>query len=597
MKIKYLQMFNSGKKGILGLIFTPVFWVVLAIILVVVLLNNGLSGFTLGIFDAESQLKQEYTTIWADITDGQAETATITKENNAFTYSGSLITSADGTAIQSSNAMPAQVTFKHNFYGQEVAVLASIYGGAINGDRSLDTNGEETIFLLVPKTFDPSEVVVYQNGVQIKTLKVANPFYLSFKADSYPNYLKLSYIGYKVQFACDLASDEVWIRESFAQQFSISDLNFRPTKFCDNERPFTLRNIAQGETKISLQEGIIPLNRGEIIPPRVLNVGEIVTINYATPNVLGVTNVCQPDQANIKVAGVWICSQVIEKTTIIREVPIRELLPVTSVNSFTFTSSETKGSFNIGSQSFKTAESYACALPVEGSTVRPPSPEGCYETLISYDAKQQTLKDKQIVSLSPNMDVQFFASGSVTGGDTSKLDGLYVFALKGDALNINAEGGVSFDLNQPKSINIVITNNLPQNNIILKVTQKVIATNQIMPSQELSINANEGVNTALIEVNTENLGINQIALQAFYPIDADARVLLPSDKVIINTEVLQKGQDSIVQFIEVEKIIEKEKVVKKIIEKEKVVIVEKEVFVDKEGFLSRLWRWLKSLFS
>src|SRR3990167_5523986 len=473
-------MKDLKKKSLLGLVFTPIGLIILIIIGVVIAFNYDFSGFNLAIFDAESQLKQEYTTIWADETDGTAVAGHT--ENDAFISDGSIITYR-GT-VYADNAQPGSVAFKHNFYGQEVVILAALYGAKLNNDNSFDTNNQQTIFIFKPSTFEPNKVSVSMNGVTIKTIEVSNPFYITLSTKSYPNTIIMQYIGYKAQFACDLASDEVWIRESFAQQFSINDLSFRPTKFCDNERPFTLRNIAQGETKISIGEGIIPLNQGQTIPPRLLEVGEIVTINYATPNVAGVTNICQPDQANVKIAGIWVCSQVIEKTTITREVLVREILPVTSVNSFTFTSTETNGQFNIGNEIFKTAESYACQLPSEGEIIRPPNPEGCYDALLSYAGQQQTLKDKQIVKIADNINVQYLASGSIQGGDISKLDGVYIFSIDGKVMELEAEGGLNIRLNNDANLDISLTNNLPTNIISLKATQKVKATNQILPSQD-----------------------------------------------------------------------------------------------------------------
>ena len=71
-------------------------------------------------------------------------------------------------------------------------------------------------------------------------------------------------------------------------------------------------------------------------------------------------------------------------------------------------------------------------------------------------------------------------------------------------------------------------------------------------------------------MNTQNNGINTISIQAFYKINADSEVLIPSDKFILNYNVVD-------ELPSVEKVvtIEKEKIVEKPVEKDVEKIVDK----------------------
>jgi len=519
--------------------------------------------------DIETQLKQEYITYWADETDGiikpvcpstncRVSGTDYYYEDDKFITQGSVYayTNKDWILVETSRGNPTvNLIVKQKFKGQEVALLLSNSVGncVVSPAGSFKSIGESVI-KYIPHTFDTSIYDVYQDGVKIKEINIGDGF--NIKVSCSGNYQQdsigdIGFIGYKAEYACDLSSDEVWVQENFAQPFNINDLSFPPTKFCDNERPFILRNIEQGETKIRLQEGIIPLNKGEIIPPRDMQSGEIITINYATPNVNGVTNKCQPDQANIKIAGVWICSRVIEKTIVTREILRREIIHVTNANSFIFNSNKDKSSFNIGDSTFSTIQNFGCVFPESVDVLRPPNPStDCYTSTISYEGKTYELNDNQLINLDSNIAVQYFAGGEITRTE-NKLAGTYIFNVV-NPLDIDIGGGLSFKQNDISKVKIKLTNNLPSNQLILKISQKVVRTNQNLIDKQVNLNANKGDNDYEFDINTENLGVNEIILQAFYPITADANILLPSEKIRINVEILGE-QPSIIKFIEVEK--------------------------------------------
>ena len=575
-------MLKLNKKGFIGLLLNPIVWLVILAVVAVLFLPN--TGFKLNLFpDAKSQLMQEYTSYWTSQTDGQWGYVADGKEheNLKFKWSGAVKTTPDLISVAHDlNFGSTWMQTKHNFYGQEVALLIDNSQGASIGFGGDNFNTPHTgssaipeITILKPHTLNPSQVDVIYGGVVRKTMGVQNPAYFHF-APQNKNAFNIYFIGYKAQFSCDLAPDEVWIQQSFAQAFSINDLDFPPTKFCKETRPFTLRDISQGETAIT-PNPIPDFNRGEILTP---TANSIITANYATPNIFGVTNKCDVDQANVKIAGKWVCSQVIKTTTLTREVPVREIIKVEGSNQFTFSTSPSKRSFSIGNIIFSAQEQFTCPFPSDVDIVNFPNPSSdCYSAVAVYNGLSYAFADKQMIKLKDNINAQFFASGSLQrkdGGIENKIVGTYLFSIS-NPMSINVEGGLSFRQNDIAAIPFLITNNLPSNNIKIKLQQKVSRTNQILQEKEIEFNANNGANKFSFDINTANLGVNEVSVQAFYPIYADGLVLLPSDKIIINVEVLGE-QQSIVKFVEVEK---------------------PRLVGEKQSLFSRIIQWIKNIFS
>lgn len=552
---KGVTMWNSNK-GIIPI-------VLIAIVLVVVILFIGFPKFKLGILsDIESQLKSEYNTYWADRFDGDITTQI--GENDKFRWQA-------GTCSNSGSACPILITpdgqliatyselvTKKDFYGQEVVVLNLQKGGNAPEGKYL--------FRYVPQTLDNSKVDLYENGFYKETLRVQKPFYISLGGNGEINDRRvIEFIGYKAQFQCDLSPDEVSIQESFAQTFNIDDLSFPVTKWMYPCRPAVLRDITQGETPI-VPNPYPTLNKGGSLNPN----GNIITINYATPNVAGVTNPCNVDQANIKIAGKWVCSQVIKTTTITREIIKREIVQVSGSNTFTFSDSN-RNSFTIGSSVFTSNQFFNCAFPSDVDVVRPPTPEGCYNSIVTYEGKSYTLNDKDVIQLNNNIAVQYFSGGEVRR-DENKLVGTYIFSIV-NPLNLDVEGGITLRHKQEGKIRIKLTNNLPSNEIMVRINQKIKNTNIFLPEEIINLNSNTRDNFFDVKVDTENLGVNEITIQSFYPIEADAKVFLPSDIIKINVEILGE-QPSIVKFVE----------------------VEKPIIIKERNILLKIWDWFKSWF-
>jgi len=545
------------------------------IVISVIVLGLIMAGLFTIVSDTETQFKREYTTDWSNSLDANPFTTEQKLNDNEF---------IDITATR--------VT-KHDFYGQEIIVLARIVGedtsiGGVRLGGSSFRNLGEYVFRFVPRTLDLSTIDVYVAGassissvISFKTLiNVQKPFYLILESDggtSIGGRLVIDYIGHKAQFECNLASDEVSIQESFAQTFTINDLSFPVTKWMYPCRPATLRDIQQGETPIT-PNPYPALNRGELLQ---VPLNQIVTVNYATPNVAGTTNPCDVDSANIKVAGRWVCSQVIKTTTITREIPKTEIVKVSGANVFSFTSTNQQNTFNIGSSQFSASQNFKCQFPSDVDIISVPNPDiSCYSSTISYEGKSYEMLNKQVFKLSDNIFVQYFASGSMKRNDGSiinELQGDYVFSIT-EPIKIELEGGLSFKQNNKGVIKLKITNNLPDNKITLRMQQTIDRLNLNLPEMIIELQAGTGVNYYDVEVDTSSLGINKIIVQAFYPIQANAQVILPSDRIIINVEILGE-QQSIVKFVEVEK--------------EKIVLVKSNLFIE---IWDKITAWIKSLF-
>lgn len=321
---------------------------IIALVILIIYFGPKLQLFAVDIPSAKLELAKEYTTIWADDTDenfggyigcqdscnynpdfpkpvcwtpqtcGDAEKfyegLKIFGGNNFFTY-------VDYIQVDpSSNVRTAQ-----KFKGQEVVMLTT--GGSSHcfvygfGKELKDTT---TFWKFSPRTFDNLVYDIYEDGLKVgeKDFTSSNPDGIQFGIYcSSGNAAQVRYFGYKARFECDLSSDEVWIQEQFAEQFSIEDLSFMPTKFCHSTRPFVLRDLVLGETPITRQEGIERLNQGLVVPdPKTpLQEGQIIIVNYATYMVPGILNPCAPNEANVKVGDTWVCQSVIEPITIIQE--------------------------------------------------------------------------------------------------------------------------------------------------------------------------------------------------------------------------------------------------------------------------------------
>ena len=630
------------------------------IVIAVLAIGVYFKGNTLKTFsifsDQETIYKQEYNTYWSNKYDesfivnsppsphrGILWNCDVGGSNGVgqvwTTDSGDLIVAGGGGTGGYGSCQSTK-----NFVGQEVVAIvdASARGGTGITIPYFNNYGGEGIILFKPYNPSPVGHQLYDislNGIIIlKGYDMGMDFKFSMMGNGYGS-VALKYLGFKAQYSCDLSSDEVWIQENFAQSFSIKDLEFIPTKFCKETRPFVLRDIQQGETPY-YPDPIPSFNKGGVLE---VSSGKIGVVNYATYFVSGVNNKCAPNEANIKVAGKWICSQVIkpvevvvqckvnedcpqplknlcpnyfvgcqnskciyddtilnsvvcknEVVTIIKqilEVDKRTVVPITGVNVFTFSQYYGRTQFNIGDLIFTaTPPEFSCQFPDEVDFVSAPNPKSeCWQTTISFNGKQFKLKDTEKTTIYPNIDVQYFSGGkaSKNPSDTKPEDwsNTFIFTIDNtNAMGLNVEDSSFVLKDTEKKIKLNLINNLPKGDVKIKVVQQIKTTNQYLPENIIEQIANKGNNEIYVDMDTHNSGINQIPIQVFYKIKADNEILIPSDKFVLNYNIVDELPTT-TKIVEVEK--------EKIVVQEKVVIkeIEKEIEVIKIIKQTPSWVW------
>ena len=255
-------------------------------------------------------------------------------------------------------------------------------------------------------------------------------------------------------------------------------------------------------------------------------------------------------------------NQVVTIVKQIQEVDKRTVVPITGVNIFTFSQNSQRTSFDIGDKTFTaTPSQYLCEVPTDADFLNAPSPSSdCWQTIITYGGKSYTLKDTQIIKPHELIQIQYFAGGKLTRGSYNRPEdwsNTFIFTINtADALKLNIEDSGFVIKDSQKKINLILTNNLPSGEIILKIQQKVKIINLNLPEQVISKNINSGDNHFSIDMNTQNPDINTITIQMFYKIKADAEILLPSDKFILNYDIITE-LPSVTKVVEVERIVEK----------------------------------------
>lgn len=561
-------------------------WIAMTILLFLVfafLVIGGIFGGLrfFSIADQETQLKQEYRTFWSDGTDGQINPSCSEITNKAEwdmktrpggnipkCYIGTydnlrpyyyedenfICSSANGGSVSSNGMIKLKKIHcetKRKFSGQEVVLLVSAEGYAdaagdtgggcsfipnINVDCQITPNSpincQKHVIRIVPNSFDVGTYSIYKDNYQLAETELGE-FSVKFTCTSGSgtgNYVGLvDYIGYKAQFGCDLVDDEVWVSESFDAPVVIGDLSFIPVKFCHEERPFTLRRLGEGEKVIRPEEGIYPLNRGELIGESMMN-GDIITINYAAKNLPGTTNKCASDEVNVNTDGDWICKKVIGDSTM-TERPIEKRIIKSQLSglTFSFDASQVNRGFKIGDKEFIVSSfNFLCDHPAEGTYYDPPMPNSdCYTSTVQYGKVKEVMEDGEIWRASSNLQVEYYADGRYYH-DTNALTGIYNFELI-DPFVVDA----SYD----DGLRISYKNNMPSNIITAKVVHRSLRTDELIEERLINLKAVQGDNVYNIPVNDDNLGINELSVQIYYPITTTKEILIPSDEVILQYDV------------------------------------------------------------
>ena len=197
-----------------------------------------------------------------------------------------------------------------------------------------------------------------------------------------------------------------------------------------------------------------------------------------------------------------------------------------STSTFAFSSGRS-GSFYIGSDIFSVKNVYACNSPPEG-TYTPPQPDAnCYQGEIIFSQFSGVLKHGDIKTVNNYISFKYTANGNIIS--------------RSSGLENNLNGNLLFTINNPLKVQVVgicldkvtlkVTNNLPPHLVDFKISQKALRVELNLPDQTLQFPLNTGDNTVVIPLNTQNLGINEVTIETFYPIKLSSPVLLSGDSV------------------------------------------------------------------
>ena len=500
---------------------------IIIVILLIAIVYASSSNQLLSIFgDVESQLKQDYNTIWSDNTDGDINLGScITYEDNAL-YQAKVneistkkyavneiscailsgkslywesdkfkITGSGSQAIHSDSniyIVPTNGNYKfelkQRFKGQEVVLYGINRGNGcvfsfddtvdgVSFQRERDVGGSQVI-VFKPHTFEPTKYDVIRAGMPIKTISDINGIKLAWscRADSSSSErVDFHFIGYKSQFSCDITKDEVWLTERYGSRVNINDLTFIPTKLCYEEHPPTLRKLNEGEVKI-YPNPYFDFNKGLTIPSRELLSDEQLTIRYATNSVSGVIDPLPPNQEYVCTSrdssnrcSKWVIKEFVSPLEIVKQcnvdsdcpIPLkntcpsyftgckssfctynedvlnsvqcknevvtiikdiqkiqeRQIIAVTSQNSFLFRALYPQSFFNFGKSKFEANVDYTCGIP-EGETISFPNPNpDCYKAKAFFGNKAFDLKDGQNFSIRDNVGATVYLGGSVNKQD------------------------------------------------------------------------------------------------------------------------------------------------------------------------------------
>lgn len=427
----------------------------------------------------------------------------------------------------------------------------------------------------------------------------------------------IHYIGYKAEYSCDLAPDMVWVQETFSSPFSSKDLEFVPSKLCHETKPFTLRTLDQGEKALTRDEGINSLNKGKTLNVPSGSYLTVNYATYYVSGVLNRCSPNQVNAKDS--AGKWYCKDIIasiplavqcnsntdcpiplkntcpgyfkgciankcvyddtildapvcknEIITIVKQIEQisqREVVPITGSESFTFSNNYKRTSFNIGSKSFinTKAPSFTCSVPSTSDFVYAPSPSSdCWRVYFTYGGNGYSLKDSQSINLETVgnvslIKVQFFASGRLTRGsfrDAEDWGNTFVFTINKEiATDISTTDGTFVLQSSQKKGKIILKNNLPSGNFLIKISQRASQIGFNLPDQMIDKSLQHGENTIEYDLNTMYNGNNKVSIVVYSKISADNQNIIPvSDKVVLNYEMTPNvpSQNSLIQVIEIE---------------------------------------------
>lgn len=602
---------------------------IILLIIIFMFVFQSLSTFG----DAESQAKLDYNTIWSDNTDGSISFANCKSvsnsifqsavansldgcysnldkyaspsdrlyyKNNILTFQGGEAVSNNENNILISSAFGSgtnTLKFNNKFDGQDVILILDGGANAEGGCEILpkgnfkcnQINGnvicQETIIKYKAHSLDKG-YDVYQDDILIGEFDATNGFNIqiscSVSGGKQTTVGTIKYIGYKARY-CDIRDNEVWVQESFSSPVSISDLQYEPMQFCHEARPFTVRQLGEGEKAIEKRK-LQSFNRGETLNP---STDQIIVINYAVA-----VDKCQTDgcktcglgESNVLKNGKWVCESFIKEDEP-RTITEREIIKPTFLNAFIFTATNENPSFSIGDKRFSSTSQFLCNNLDDG-IYRPINPKSeCYQSTYNFNGNSNIVKDSEKVLLSSNLQFTHYVGGEYIVRNPSSMN-------TNEQNSNNLNGNYYFEVNNPLEIEFIkvennelvfnVKNNLPRNNIFIKVEQHVERTETNLYNKQYNFDIYNSKEIR-IPFDTENLGINEVIIKTFYPI------------TINNDEILLYGQGFNFGFENIIK--DGEKI---IITETKEVIVEKEiikeVLLKDENWFTKFINWFKEIF-
>lgn len=401
---------------------------------------------------------------------------------------------------------------------------------------------------LIKHTTDPDTFSVIINGEQVSTVTIPETTAMlkySFNrnnncgtAGPYGGVI-ITYLKSRPFFNCILDSNEVWVRDRFAEgtTFDITDLKYTPTKFCLDSYPAVLRDLDLGVRVAGDVTKSMVLGEAVTVPAN-----SYIEVSYATLYQAGIMERCG-------LGEVWnnnksVCEGVLVETeevyVIIRE---HEYIIVGS-NQHYFTNNlvigdksitsgqpdfvcdgtsirEAGGDCNIAQ--YECNEKEVCIYDsgvykckgTEPENWNAPEPQGCWQVDVTFDGITYTMQDSETISLNQYLDLTLYIDGHYDY-ITDRVDSYtnnYVLTLKNrDFLQMQAMQGTESDywviLNDNKNMCFQLSNDLANFNsnqagFYNKYTRFLL---QSQGTEYIQTDLPLGSGTTCIPVDTTQLG-------------------------------------------------------------------------------------------
>lgn len=234
-------------------------------------------------------------------------------------------------------------------------------------------------------------------------------------------------------------------------------------------------------------------------------------------------------------------NQVVTIIKQIQEIEKRSIIQPIGINTFSFSQNKDRTNFLIGDTLFSSSlPKFLCNSNDDIINVPSPSSD-CWETTINFNGNYK-LKDSQSIFLDSQniIKVKYFASGTYvinpefkrptdkTNFRDDNWGNSFIFSIDAEkAFQIEGTYGEQILRNSNNKLQFSAINNLPQGKSLIKLRQKVRNTNQNLEEKTKEIVLKKGITPILFDINTANLGLNDVVVSLFYEIDSDSKVLLP----------------------------------------------------------------------